>query len=44
MALTSAATKVLENTRTLVDSKESEADFDEKLELLKESVSDPCGV
>lgn len=38
MALKGAANKVLESTRTLVDSKESETSFEEKMELLRHSV------
>ena len=38
MALKRTANKVLENTRALVDSKESETSFEEKMESLRHSV------
>ena len=38
LALKGAANKVLESTRALVDSKESETCFEEKMELLRNSV------
>ena len=38
MALKGAANKVLESTRALVDSKETETSFEEKMESLKQSV------
>ena len=38
MAFKDAVKNVLEKTRALVDSQESEKSFEEKMELLKESV------
>ena len=40
MAFKDAVNKVLERTRALVDSKESEMSFEEKMESLKQSVRD----